>query len=109
MAKENFSFDIISEADLQEVDNAVNQARKDLAQRFDFKGSKSSIEYNRDEKKIALTGDDEFKLRSVKDILAAKLAKRGVSMKLLTFGESQNIFGGCPREGGGARFSRTLP
>ena len=98
MAKENFSFDIISEADLQEVDNAVNQARKDLAQRFDFKGSKSSIEYNRDEKKIALTGDDEFKLRSVKDILAAKLAKRGVSMKLLTFGESQNIFGGCLRQ-----------
>ena len=49
MAKENFSFDIVSEADLQEVDNAVNQARKELAQRFDFKGSKSSIDYNREE------------------------------------------------------------
>jgi len=95
MAKESYSFDIVSEADLQEVDNAVNQARKELAQRFDFKGSKSSIEYNRNDKKLTLVGDDDFKLRSVKDILAAKLAKRGVSMKLLTFGEPQKIFGGC--------------
>ncbi|MDP3791930.1 MAG: YajQ family cyclic di-GMP-binding protein [Candidatus Omnitrophota bacterium] len=95
MAKESFSFDIISEADLQEVDNAVNQAKKELAQRFDFRGSKSSIDYNRNEKKITLVGDDDFKLRSVNDILAAKLAKRGVSMKLLTFAEPQSIFGGC--------------
>lgn len=95
MAKENFSFDIVSEADLQEVDNAVNQAQKELAQRFDFKGSKSSIEYNRAEKKITVVGDDDFKLRSVSDILSGKLAKRGVSMKLLTFGEPQKIAGGC--------------
>ena len=95
MAKENFSFDVVSEADLQEVDNAVNQAKKELAQRFDFKGSKSSIEYNRLEKKIQLVGDDDFKLRSVKDILASKLAKRGVSMKLLTFSEPEHVFGGC--------------
>jgi len=95
MAKESYSFDIVSEADLQEVDNAVNQAKKELAQRFDFKGSKSSIEYNRLEKKIMLVGDDDFKLRSVKDILAAKLAKRGVSMKLLTFSEPEHVFGGC--------------
>ena len=81
MAKENFSFDIVSEADLQEVDNAVQQAKKELAQRFDFKGSKSSIEYNRAEKKLTLVGDDDFKLRSVTDILAGKLSKRGVSMK----------------------------
>jgi len=95
MAKESYSFDIISEADLQEVDNAVNQAKKELAQRFDFKGSKSSIEYNRLEKKIMLVGDDDFKLRSVKDILANKLAKRNVSMKLLTFSEPVHVFGGC--------------
>ena len=98
MAKETFSFDIVSEADLQEVDNAVNQAKKELVQRFDFKGSKSYIEYNRDEKKITLAGDDDFKLRSVKDILASKLAKRGVSMKLLTFSEPQKIFGGCVQQ-----------
>ena len=95
MAKESYSFDIVSEADLQEVDNAVNQAKKELAQRFDFKGSKSSIDYNRIEKKILLVGDDDFKLRSVKDILAAKLAKRGVSMKLLTFSDPVHVFGGC--------------
>lgn len=95
MAKENFSFDIVSEADLQEVDNAVNQAKKELSQRFDFRGSKSSIDYNRTEKKITLVGDDDFKLRSVNDILSSKLAKRGVSMKLLTFGEPQQVFGGC--------------
>jgi len=95
MAKDNFSFDIVSEADLQEVDNAVNQAKKELVQRFDFKGSKSSIEYNRSEKHITLVGDDEFKLRSVTDVLANKLIKRGVSMKLLTFKELQKISGGC--------------
>lgn len=98
MAKESFSFDIVSEADLQEVDNAVNQARKELAQRFDFKGSKASIDYNRTEKKITLVADDDFKLRSLNDILATKLAKRNVSMKLLTFGEIQHIFGGCSQQ-----------
>ena len=98
MGKENYSFDIVSEADLQEVDNAVNQARKELAQRFDFKGSKSSIEYNRAEKKITLVGDDDFKLRSVNNILADKLAKRSVSMKLLTFSEPLKVFGGCVQQ-----------
>lgn len=95
MPKDNFSFDIVSEADLQEVDNAVNQAKKEMAQRFDFKGSKSSIEYNRSEKKITLIGDDDFKLRSVKDMLATKLAKRGVSIKFLTYKDPEQVFGGC--------------
>jgi hypothetical protein len=95
MAKENFSFDIVSEADLQEVDNAVNQAKKEMAQRFDFKGSKSSIEFNRAEKKITLVGDDDFKLRSVREMLSNKLAKRGVSIKFLTFKEPEHVFGGC--------------
>jgi len=94
MGKENFSFDIVSEADMQEVDNAVNQAKKELAQRFDFKGSKSSIEFKREEKKIILVADDDFKLRSLTDILAGKLVKRGVSMKSLTFKEAQKVFGG---------------
>jgi len=95
MAKETFSFDIVSEADLQEVDNAVNQAKKEMAQRFDFKGSKSSIEYNRAEKKITLVGDNDFKLNSVRDMLANKLAKRGVSVKFLTFKDPEQVFGGC--------------
>jgi uncharacterized protein YajQ (UPF0234 family) len=67
-------------------------------QRFDFKGSKSSIDYNRDEKKITLLGDDDFKLRSLKDILAGKLVKRGVSMKLLAFGDPEKVFGGCCKQ-----------
>lgn len=94
MGKENFSFDIVSEADLQEVDNAVNQAKKELAQRYDFKDSKASIDYARAEKKITLVADDDFKLRSLTDILAGKLVKRGVSVKLLTFKEPQKIFAG---------------
>ena len=95
MAKDSSSFDIVSEADLQEVDNAVNQAKKEMAQRFDFKGSKSSIEYNRAEKKITLVGDDDFKLNSVRDMLANKLAKRAVSIKFLTFKDPERVFGGC--------------
>jgi len=94
MGKETFSFDIVSEVDMQEVDNAVNQAKKELSQRFDFKGSKSSIDFKREEKKILLVADDEFKLRSLTDILSGKLIKRGVSMKALTFKDPQNIFGG---------------
>ena len=95
MAQENSSFDIVAEANLQEVDNAVNQTRKELSQRFDFKGSKASIEYNRTEKKITLIGDDDYKLRALKDIFAARLAKRGVSIRLLIFKEPQKVFGGC--------------
>ncbi len=95
MAKEHSSFDIIAEADLQEVDNAVNQTKKELSQRFDFKGSKASIDYNRTEKKVTLLGDDDYKLRSLKDMFATKLAKRGVSIKLLIFTEPQEVFGGC--------------
>ncbi len=95
MAKDNFSFDIVSEVDLQEVDNAVNQAKKELAQRYDFKGSKSAIDFNRDEKKITLLADDDFKLRSLTDILGGKLVKRGISVKSLTFKDPEHVFGGC--------------
>ena len=76
------------------MDNAVNQANKELAQRFDFKGSKASIAYDRAEKKITLVADNDFKLNSLKDILTNKLAKRGVSIKLLTFKDPEQVFGG---------------
>jgi hypothetical protein len=94
MPKESFSFDIVSEADMQEVDNAVNQAKKELSQRYDFKNSKSSIDFKREEKKIILVADDDFKLRSLTDILNGKLIKRNVSPKLLTFKDPQSVFGG---------------
>ena len=82
MAQE-FSFDIVSKTDMQEVANAVQQAQKELAQRFDFKGSKSSIELSGEE--IVLISDDEGKLNSVKDILESKLVKRKVALKALDY------------------------
>lgn len=94
----NFSFDIVSEVDLQEVDNAVNQAKKELFQRYDFKNSKSSIDYNRAEKKITLIADDDFKLRSLKDILDTKMVKRNISLKALKYNEPQKAFEGTLRQ-----------
>jgi len=94
----NFSFDIISEVDLQEVDNAVNQSCKELSQRYDFKNSKASITFDRKEEKIILVADDEFKLRSLTDILATRLAKRGVSLKSLKFNEPEKAFEGYLRQ-----------
>ena len=94
----NFSFDIVSEIDLQEVDNAVNQAKKELSQRFDFRGSKSSIDYNREEKKITLIADDDFKLRSLRDILNGRMIKRSISPKALTYKEPEKAFEGTFRQ-----------
>lgn len=94
MAKDNFSFDIVSEVDLQEADNAVNQAKKELAQRFDFKGTNSSIDYNRAEKKITLVSTDDFKLKSLADMLSSKMVKRGISLKSLTFKDPEKVFAG---------------
>lgn len=94
----NFSFDIVSEVDLQEVDNAVNQAVKELSQRYDFKNSKASIAFDRKEKKITLVADDDFKLRALTDILETRLAKRGVSIKALKFNEPEKAFEGYLRQ-----------
>lgn len=82
---QDFSFDIVSETDHQEVANAIQQAQKELAQRFDFKGSKSSIELTAEE--IVLVSDDETKLKSVRDIVESKLVKRKVSLKALDYGK----------------------
>lgn len=94
----NFSFDIVSEVDLQEADNAVNQAIKELSQRYDFKNSKASIAFDRKEKKITLVADDDFKLRALTDILAIRLAKRGVSIKAFKFNEPEKAFEGYLRQ-----------
>ncbi len=94
----NFSFDIVSEMDLQEMDNAVNQANKELAQRYDFKGSKASIAYDRKEKKVTLIADNDFKLRALTDILATRMAKRGISLKSLKFNEPEKAFEGYLRQ-----------
>ena len=80
------SFDITSTIDLQEVDNAVNQARKEVAQRYDFKGSRAAIELNRTDNTIVLTADDDFKMNALWDILQGRLVRRGVPTKNLTPG-----------------------
>ncbi len=95
---ENNSFDIVSEVDLQEVDNAINQARKEIAQRFDFKGSKSSIDLDQKEKQITVHSDDDFKLKSVVDILQGKLIKRSVPLKALSYGIVEQSAGGTVRQ-----------
>jgi uncharacterized protein YajQ (UPF0234 family) len=95
MAQE-FSFDVVSKTDMQEVANAVQQAQKELAQRFDFKGSKSSIELAAEE--IVLISDDEGKLVSVKDILETKLVKRHVSLKALDYAKLEQASGGTVRQ-----------
>jgi cyclic-di-GMP-binding protein len=94
----NFSFDIVSEVNIQEVDNAINQAQKEIAQRYDFKNSKSSIDFNRGEKKITLVADDDFKLRALKEIIGTKLAKRSVSLKALMYKEIEKAFEGTIRQ-----------
>jgi uncharacterized protein YajQ (UPF0234 family) len=88
------SFDITSTVDLQEVDNAVNQARKEIGQRYDFKGSKSSIELKKAENVIELVADDTFKMEAVWDILQTRMIRRGVPVKNLDAAEVLPIAGG---------------
>jgi uncharacterized protein YajQ (UPF0234 family) len=88
------SFDITSSVDLQEVDNAVNQARKEMLQRYDFKGSKASIELNKTENTIELIADDTFKMEAVFDILQTRMIRRGVPVKNLDPSDVLPIAGG---------------
>jgi hypothetical protein len=77
------SFDIVSEIDLQEMDNAVNQAVKEITTRYDFKGTAASLEFNRKEKELTLTADAEAQLESVRKVLVERMVKRGVDPKAL--------------------------
>ena len=81
------SFDITSGVDLQEVDNAVNQAKKEVAQRYDFKGSRAAVDLNRAENSITLVADDDFKLNALWEIVQGRLVRRGVPIRNLTLGE----------------------
>ena len=83
------SFDVTSNVDLQEVDNALNQARKEVAQRYDFKGSKASIEFDAKESKLVLVADDEFKLNALWEIVQTRLVRRNVPVKNLSRGTAQ--------------------
>lgn len=90
------SFDLVSKVDLQEVDNAVNQARREISQRYDFKGSKAEI--NVEENDIKILADDDFRLKSVIDILQSRLLKRGVSIKNLEYGKIEDASAGMLRQ-----------
>jgi cyclic-di-GMP-binding protein len=91
------SFDITSTIDFQEVDNALNQARKEVAQRYDFKGAKADVELNPTEKKLTLTADSEFKMNALWEIVQTRLVRRGVAVKNFKGGESQPAAGGTVR------------
>ena len=80
------SFDITSNVDLQEVDNALNQARKEVAQRYDFKGSKAAIEFDAQKSLLTLVADDEFKLNALWDIVQTRLVRRNVPVRNLSRG-----------------------
>jgi uncharacterized protein YajQ (UPF0234 family) len=95
---QDFSFDVVSKVDLQEVVNAVQQASKEIATRFDFRGSASKVEWNEKEMTLTLTSDDEGKLKSVVDILESKLVKRGVAIKALDFGKVEPAHGATVRQ-----------
>jgi uncharacterized protein YajQ (UPF0234 family) len=95
MAAEN-SFDVVSKIDMAEVTNAVTQALKEIGQRFDFKGSKSNITQEKDA--LVVISDDEYKLKSVIDILQSKLVKRGVPVRNLTYGKVEAALASTVRQ-----------
>lgn len=91
------SFDVTSTIDFQEVDNALNQARKEVAQRYDFKGSKADIALNTSENTLTLTADDEFKMNALWEVVQTRLVRRGVPVKNFKVPDSEPAAGGTVR------------
>lgn len=92
------SFDIASEVDIQEVDNAVNQTVKEVESRFDFRGGKSSVELDKSKKLIKIIADDELKLRSIHQLLEQKFVKRGLDLRWLDYGKEDTAGGNLIRQ-----------
>jgi hypothetical protein len=90
------SFDVVSKVDMQEIANALQQTRKEVEQRYDFKGSKTTIE--QDKNAIKITSDNDFKVKAVVDVLQSKLVKRGVNLKSLEYGKVEPVAGGLARQ-----------
>jgi len=90
------SFDVVSRVDVQEIDNALNQTRKEVGQRYDLKDSKSEIAW--DQKEITIASADDFKVKAVVDVLQSKLAKRNVPLKNLEYGKIEPAGGGRARQ-----------
>ncbi|HTR81473.1 MAG TPA: YajQ family cyclic di-GMP-binding protein [Bacteroidota bacterium] len=97
MGQQN-SFDVVSEVNMQEVDNALNQARKEVAQRYDLKDSKSAIDFDEKEKIVTVSSLNEFTLKSVVDILQNKFVKRNIHLKSLKYGAVEPAAGGTARQ-----------
>jgi len=93
-----FSFDVVSRVDLQEVSNAIQQAMKEIKQRFDFRGSKSNLELDQGNSLITITSDDEYKLKNVIDILEGKFIKRKVPVKAISYGKIEDAAGSTVRQ-----------
>jgi uncharacterized protein YajQ (UPF0234 family) len=91
------SFDITSPVDFQEVDNALNQARKEIGQRYDFKGARADISLDPNEKTLTLVADDEFKMNALWEIVQTRLVRRSVPLKNFKMGESEPAAGGTVR------------
>lgn len=91
------SFDVTSPVDFQEVDNALNQARKEVGQRYDFKGAKAEITLSAAEKTLTLLADDEFKMKQLWEIVEGRLVRRGVPIKNFKAGDSEAASGGAVR------------
>lgn len=92
------SFDVVSEVNLQEVDNAVNQALKEIQNRYDFKNSKTSMEWKAKEKQIVIVTDDDYRLSAVTDILQSKMVKRQIPLKNLDYGKIEKATGTLIRQ-----------
>jgi cyclic-di-GMP-binding protein len=92
------SFDIVSTIDMQEVDNAFNQTKKEMLTRYDFKGSKSSIELQMKDRKLVITADDDYKRRAIIDILESKFVKRGISLKAMQLSDTEDASGSMLRQ-----------
>lgn len=94
----SYSFDVTTGADLQEVDNAVNQAMKEVHQRYDFKGTKCTIDFDRAKAQLTLEADDDFRMKALFDVFQGKLIKRRVPVKNLTVGENEEAAAGRVRK-----------
>lgn len=99
------SFDVTTGVDLQEVDNAVNQAQKEIAQRYDFKDSSASIEFKRADAQLVLVADSDFQMTALFDVVQSKLIKRGVPVKNLDVGETKPAGGDTVRKEVGLKMS----
>lgn len=97
------SFDIVSEVNQVEVHNAVEQCNKEIANRFDFKGSDARVEIDEKEKKLTAYADDDFKLGQLRDVLTGKLAKRGIDVRCLDLGKTEKVSGNKVKQEIGVR------